>query len=70
MSNWASVPQKVIEKQPIYEVNPMCPMCSATNSFPIMNMIGSIRRCNVCKYNNIKPRIIGYNDVLVEKYLS
>ena len=70
MSSWAPIPQKVIEKQPIYEQIVACPNCSSTNTFPIMNMIWSPRLCNICKHQGFKPRIIGYKDVLVEKYLS
>lgn len=67
MLNWAEVPQKYIVKNPEYELNPICPKCSSRNSFPLMNMPGSIRFCSICKYNNIKPRIIGYTETLVEK---
>ena len=55
MSSWASVPQKVIEKQPIYEQTVACPNCSSTNTFPIMNMLWSPRSCNSCKHQGFKP---------------
>ena len=67
--DWSPVPQKIIEKRPIYEQVVACPKCSSTNTFPFLNMVGSTRICNNCKHRGFTPRIIGYNDVLVEKYL-
>lgn len=62
--NYSYVRQKFIEKRPIY-VN-ICPICGSNDSFPIMNMVGSLRFSNKCK-NNFKPQISGYKEVVVEK---
>lgn len=62
--NYSYVPQKVIEKWPIY--SNICPMCGSNNSFPLMNMVGSPRFCNNCK-NNFKPQISRYKEVVVER---
>ena len=67
-SCWETVPQKVIEKQAIYETPyRSCPKCLSSNTFPIMNMIGSLLHCANCRYSGFEQRIIGYKDVLVEK---
>ncbi len=66
---YSFVPQKVMEKQPIYDKNPTCPICWSTDSFPTMNMYGSSRRCNRCQH--IFPhKIVGYKNVIVEKDLN
>lgn len=64
--NYSYIPQKIIEKLPIYSNKQICPNCGSNNSFPLMNMIGSIRFCNKCK-NTFKPQIFGYKEIVVEK---
>jgi hypothetical protein len=63
---WASVPQKVIEKRPVYVSNPICIRCSSTNVFSIMKMIDSPLMSTRCKYT-FNKQIIGYKDVLIKK---
>lgn len=62
--NYSYIPQKTIEKQPIYCNN--CSICNSNNTYPLMNMIGSHRHCNNCK-GTFKPQISGYKEVIVEK---
>ena len=62
--NYSYVPQKFTEKMPIY--SNICPICRSNNSFPLINMIGSTRICNICK-NIFKPKISGYKEVVVER---
>ena len=64
--NYSYIPQKIVEKQPIYPNKQICPKCQSTNSFPIFNMIGSPRRCNNCG-NEFTAQISGYKEVIVEK---
>lgn len=64
--NYFYIPQKIIEKRPIYSNNQICPNCGSNNSYPLMNMVGSSRFCNKCK-NTFKPQISGYKEVVVEK---
>lgn len=67
-SCWENVPQKVIEKQPIYEYPcRSCPSCLSINTSAIDNMIGSPLQCHNCGHYGFEQRIIGYRDVLVEK---
>ena len=67
MLNWSPVPQKVVEKQPIYNSHTKCPRCLIGKGFPLMNMVGSSLICTNCK-TQYKQEIIGYKDVLVEKF--
>jgi uncharacterized CHY-type Zn-finger protein len=62
---WAKLPTKKWVKTPIYDPHPICPVCQSTESFPIMNMVGSPRHCNQCK-NQFDRKIIDYKDTLVE----
>jgi hypothetical protein len=64
--NYSNIPQKIIENRPIYYNNQICPNCGLSDSFPLMNMVGSSRYCNKCK-NTFKPQIYGYKKVVVEK---
>lgn len=63
--NYSFIPQKIMKSQPVYSVNQICPKCQSNNSFPVTNMVGSIRYCNNCK-NTFEPQISGYKNVLVE----
>ncbi len=65
-SSWSTVPQKFIEKQPIYSNDMSCPFCLFSNGYPIFNMRNSPLYCDNCK-NTFNQRIIGYKEVLVEK---
>ena len=64
--NYATVPQKILIKTPIYENT--CIYCKSSNTYPLMNMIGSNRKCNNCK-NLFQPKISGYNSQMIEKYV-
>jgi hypothetical protein len=64
--NYSYIPQKFVEVRPIYSNNQICPKCGSNNSYPVMNMVGSLRRCNKCN-NTFKPQISGYKKVIVEK---
>ena len=64
--NYSYIPQKTIETRPIYSTNQICPNCGLSNSFPLFNMVGSLRYCNKCK-NTFKPQISRYEKVAVEK---
>jgi NAD-dependent SIR2 family protein deacetylase len=65
MTSCANVPFKVVEKYPIYSHE--CLKCRSNNSFPLMNMIDSIRKCNNCQ-NTFQPKIVEYKEHVVEKY--
>lgn len=64
--NYSYIPQKIMVKQPIYSNNQICPKCGSNVSFPLMNMIGSLRMCNKCN-NKFTPQISEYKEVIVEK---
>lgn len=64
--HYSYIPQKVIEKRPIYSNKQICPNCGSNNSYPLMNMVGSPRCCNYCK-NTFKPQICSYETIVVEK---
>jgi hypothetical protein len=64
--NYSYIPQKIIEKQPIYSSNQICPKCGSSDTFPFLNMVGSPRNCNKCK-NTFNPQISGYKEVIKEK---
>ena len=66
MLNWSPIPQKVIEKHPIYENNPKCPSCFSIKNFPIMNMPGSPLLCEKCN-KTFSQKIIGYREIIIEK---
>ncbi len=67
--NYSFIPQKVIKKEPVYSFDTPCSKCNSNNSFPVMNMPGSSRQCLTC--NNIfKPKIIGYQEYVVEKDIN
>ena len=66
--NYSYIPQKIIKKQPIYSDNQICPKCKSNVTFPILNMIGSTRRCNKCG-NTFIPQISGYKNVITEKII-
>lgn len=63
------IPQKCVEKQPIYDPYPKCIKCGSNESYPIMNMVGSSRKCMQCAYV-YNHEIIGYREVIVEKNVS
>lgn len=67
--NYSYLPQKSIEKQPIYSTNQLCPMCGSNDTFPLLNMVGSPRNCNKCN-NTFKPHISGYKEVVREKTIN
>jgi hypothetical protein len=64
--NYSYIPQKIVQKLPIYSENPQCPKCESNKSYPFMNMHGSTRVCYICN-NHFSNTIIGYKDQLVEK---
>jgi|688.fasta_scaffold275161_2 hypothetical protein len=64
--NYSYIPQKFIENRPVYSNNQICPNCASNNSYPLMNMVGSLRYCNKCK-NTFTPQISRYEKVVVEK---
>ena len=54
--NYSYIPQKIVEKQPMYSNNQICPKCGSNDTFPFLNMVGSLRNCNKCK-NTFNPQI-------------
>ena len=50
----------------MYPNNQICPKCGSNDTFPFLNMVGSLRNCNKCK-NTFNPQISGYKDVIKEK---
>lgn len=72
---WTQVPQKVIEKQPIYERDVFpnhkqkCEKCYSTDVFMLFNTIGSPFMCMKCKHTT-EQKIVGYKDVIVEKIIN
>jgi hypothetical protein len=63
--NYSYIPQKVTENRIIYSKIQICPNCMTNNSYPLLNMPGSLRYCNDCK-KQFAPQISGYEKVIVE----
>jgi hypothetical protein len=64
--NYQYIPQKVTEKYPVYDACQVCSTCGSTNSYPMLNMVGSPRMCRDCGAN-FKPQIDHYKEKEVEQ---
>jgi len=62
--SFSYIPQKVIEKNPVY--SNICTNCGSNNTFPLWNMVGATRHCNLCN-NKFTPLILKYEERIVEK---
>jgi hypothetical protein len=45
---YSNIPKTKKIIPPVYSNIQTCPKCQSTNSYPIMNIIGSPRYCNKC----------------------
>lgn len=68
--NYSYIPQKVIERIPVYSNKTNCPHCGSDGTFySLTNTYGAPLTCNKCK-TTFNRKIIGYNQQIVEKYVQ